>query len=120
MAGGILTGDVSSELGLESVIIPNAAAISPAVDLKARRLHHLIFPAGMTSVDISFDVSPDDVTYVPLYDATGEYKILAAQVGASRAILINLPDFFGIRFLKLKTSVNMTADRTITLVAIPR
>lgn len=106
-----------------SVTIANGASLSGAIDLENFRLGRIIIPAAWTAANLTFQTSPDDGTYSDLYDAAGyEYTIVVG--GASRAIIVPLADFIGIRFLKIRSgtagvAVNQAADRVLTLVVVP-
>lgn len=123
----ILSSDaVSKDLASGSVTILGGLAVHAAgIDLKAGRFHHFTTPAGWSASDITFLVSDDDVTYTDLYDKNGEVKIPAALVAASRTFVLDLPTFFGIRCVKIRSGtgaapVNQAADRTITYGTVPR
>lgn len=126
MPSGLLASDLTRELGAVPVVITSGSSLSAAADLKASRLHHITLPSGFASNDLSFVVSEDDVTYVPLYNVSGEVKIPAAIVVASRTILVDFPSFFGFRFVKVRNGtelapVNITGgDKTIILGTVPR
>ena len=122
---GVLSTDINSELGQAPATIANGQALSAAIDLKAHRAHRLNLPAGMPSVDITFQVSDDGQNWVNLYNSAGEFKIAAAQVGASRSILLDFQSFYGIRHLKVQTGTsaapsNQAAERLITISTVPR
>lgn len=125
MPAGITSTDLTHELTSQTVTIANGSSLSGAADLKASRLHHIILPVGFVSADLTFAVSDDDSTYVPLYNASGEYKIPASVVAASRCILVDFPTFFGFRFVKIRSgtsgaAANVTGDQVITFSSTPR
>jgi len=105
-----------------SLVIPNGESLAPAIDLEDYRLAQIIMPAAWTAANLTVKVSPDDVDYGDLYNAAGvEYVITAA---ASRVILLPLVDFYGIRYLQLRsgttgTSVNQGGARTLKVMAVP-
>lgn len=125
MAGGILSSELSGELGVTSAVIADGQSLSGAIDLKAQRLHQIMLPAGFASADLTFQVSVDETNWMDLFDADGEYKIPAAAVAASRSILVDVPTFFGIRYLKIRSGTSgapsaVSGDKTLTLSTTPR
>lgn len=101
--------------------ILNAASLSDAIDLGFYRLARIEMPGAWTAADFTVQVSSDGSNFSNLYDATGaEYTIRAA---ASRAILVSLADFLGVRFIRLRSgtsaaAVPQGADRAINLVLV--
>lgn len=123
--GSIATSDVGPDIGVFPATITNGQSITPAIDLKAKRAHSIILPAGFAANDITFQVSADDVTYVDLWSAGAEYKIASAGVAASRAIALDFTLFFGFRCIKIRNgtsaaAVNVAADRIITIMGVAR
>lgn len=121
MPGNILSSDVTGDLKYLTVDIANGNSLSPAVDLKAHRLHHIMTPAGFDGGEITLQASPDGTTWYPVYDAAATYKVVPAAVaGASRCIIVDLPSLFGFQYLKFQCASNVGAQRTLTLGLIPR
>lgn len=113
----------SATIATTTATIANGASLSGAIDLSAGRLARIAIPASWTTANLTFQTSADNVTFNDLYDSYGtEYT--ATVGGASRAIIIPLADFIGVRYLKIRsgttgTPVNQGADRTLTLVLVP-
>lgn len=103
-------------------VIPINTASSAAVDLGTARAALLIMPAAWTAADLTFEVSHDGATFVPLHESGGDEKVVKAVQG--RGVLLSLADFVGIRHLKIRSGttalpVNQAAARTIKILAQP-
>lgn len=102
--------------------IASSGNLSGVVDCGTARLAVIIMPASWTAADLTFQESVDNSTFVDKYDAYGvEYTVVSA---ASRAILINLADFIGARYLKVRSGtsgspVAQGGTRALTLVLVP-
>jgi hypothetical protein len=90
-------------------------------------MHRIITPAAWTAAAITFQASPDGVTYYDLWFNDAEYTIASATVAtaAARSIVLDPAVFYGIRYLKLRSGtsaapVNQGAARTITLATVAR
>lgn len=109
----------SMQASVLGTTIASGGSLSGALDLGNQRLSRIAMPAAWDAASLTFQTSPDGVTYNNLYDSSGnEYTVTAA---ASRAILVNYIDFVGIRYLKIRSGtsavpVNQTADRALSLV----
>lgn len=107
---------------LATATIANGESLSGAVDCGSARLALIVMPAGWTAADLTFQESVDNSTFVDKYDAYGvEYTVVCA---ASRAIVINLADFIGTRYLKIRSGtaaepVAQGGSRALTLVLVP-
>lgn len=117
----VTAGDVATA----TVTLPSGATgLTAEIDLGDRyRLARIVIPASWTAANLTFQTAPaSGGTFSDLYDAFGnEYTITAA---ASRAIIVPFIDFFGIRFLKIRsgtagTPVSQAADRTLTIIKVP-
>jgi hypothetical protein len=103
--------------------IANAASLSGIVDLGATRLVGIVIPAAWTAANLTFSVSRDGVTFVDLYDNFGaEYTVTVG--GVNRRVLVPYSDFFGVRWLKVRsgtsaTPVNQAAQRDLILISAP-
>lgn len=102
-------------------VIAASASITDAIDLKTNRLACIQMPSSWTAANLTFQVSSDGETYADLYDAFGsEYTVTA---DASQALLVDVKDFFGFRFLKIRsgtsgTPVNQAAGRELKLICV--
>lgn len=121
MPGSILETEIHSDLKYQDVTIPSGASLSPAIDMKAHRLHHIILPASMDGGEIMAQVSAEGTNWFDLYNQSGTYKLVASAVaGASRCVIVALADLYGFQYLKLKTTTNVGADRIVKLGMVPR
>lgn len=113
----------SAQILTTTATILSGASLSSAIDLSAGRLSRIAIPASWTTANLTFQTSADNSTFNDLYDSYGtEYTVTVG--GASRAIVIPLADFIGVRYLKIRsgttgTPVNQGADRILTLVLVP-
>jgi len=102
--------------------IAASASLSDAIDLAGSRLARIEMPNVWTAANLTFQSSFDNVTFNNLYDSAGtEYNVTASS---SRAIIIPLADFVGIRFLKVRSgtagsAVTQAAARELRLVLAP-
>ncbi len=112
-----------AEAQTATATIANGQSLSAAInmyDIGALSAIHM--PAAWTAADLTFQASADGVTYNNLYnDSGGEYTVTAA---AARAIVVNLADFLGIKFLKIRSGTSAVpvaqgADRSLSLVCLP-
>lgn len=105
------------------VTIPDdAAGLSAVIDLDDEVVIGLQVLGAWTAADLTFQASFDfGVTYGDLYDNAGvQAKILSANIAADRPIGFAstlVPLFAGVRRLKLKSSAQQAAARTVWLVA---
>lgn len=101
--------------------IAASASLSGAVDLGGARLARILMPSEWTAANLTFQASTDGETFNNLYDQYGtEYTVTAA---AARDIIVNLTDFLGVRFLKVRSgiaasAVTQAAAREVTLVLV--
>ena len=108
----------------QAAVIANGAALSGALDLDggARSLVGLQLPAAWTAASLTFAVSFDGTTFVPLYWDGAEYTIAAAGgAAASLGVSLEPSAFAGWPFVKVRsgtagTPVNQGAERTIQAV----
>lgn len=116
--GGLLVN------GSQAIIVPVQialnASLTGAIDLGTGRLAAIISPAAFDGAFYSFQASHDGAAWADLYDRDGEYAIPAAM---SRATLVPLADFLGLRWLKIRSGktgapVVQAALRTLNLVVV--
>lgn len=98
---------------LSSVTISSGGANSDALNLGGRVPTGLYMPATWTAADITFELSGGAVTWFPVYLADGTQY--TATVAASRFVSLTPEYFMGGKFIRLVSSVNQGADRTISL-----
>lgn len=112
---------ISQALELYTATIANGASLSGAVDLGGRKLVAIVMPSAWDAASLTFQASPDGVTYYNLYDGATERALV---VSANYYSALGIGDWVGTRFLKIRSgtagaAVNQTAARSITLVAQP-
>jgi hypothetical protein len=96
-----------------NVAIANGAQLSDAVDLLGFTLCAVETPAAFTGTAITFEVSNDNSTFVPVHKEDGNaYSI---TVAASRATIVDIQKFRGFRYLKIKSGSAEAAARTVVL-----
>jgi hypothetical protein len=111
---------VGGDLTQVTATIPTGATgLSTAVDLGSEVLVGYIMPATWVAAGLTFQTSPDGVSYNDFYDNTGTE--ISHTVAASRFVRVNPADWVGVRFLKVRSGtasvpVNQTASRDIILV----
>jgi hypothetical protein len=107
-----------------SVAIANGASLSGTIDLSAgeRQLTGIQMPAAWTAASLTFAVSHDGVTFVPLYWDGAEYAIAAAGgAAASLGVSLEPSAFAGWPFVRIRSgtaaaAVNQAAERTLAVL----
>jgi len=109
----------------KTVVIASGEALSGVVGLRGAysplgryQLVGLQFPSSWTTADVTFSVSADGSTFVPLYWNGNEYTVGAA---ASTAVSIEPSALAGWPFVKVRsgtsgTPVNQAAERSIEVL----
>ena len=96
-----------------NVTIANGAQLSGAVDLLGFTLCAVETPATFTGTAITFEVSNDNSTFVPVHKEDGNaYSI---TVSTSRATIVDILKFRGFRYLKIKSGSAEGGARTVVL-----
>lgn len=113
----------SAQIATVTGTILSGAFLSAAVDLSAGRLAAILMPGAWTAANLTFQASPDGVTYGNMRNQDGsEYVVDVTTAGDF--IQVPVGDFLGVRFVKVRSgtssaSVTQAADRAITLVLVP-
>lgn len=112
---------ISQAVETKTAVIESGGSLSGAVDLGGRKLVAIVMPDTWTAAKMTFQASPDGVTYFNVYDGSTEREV---DVAASYYSALNIADWVGLRWLKFRSgtaasAVNQTAERTITLVVQP-
>ena len=119
------TVSVAGSITAAAAVIANGESLSAAVALGtggARQLVGIQMPAAWTTASLTFAVSFDGTTYVPLYWDGAEYTILAAGgADASLGVSLEPSAFAGWPFVKVRsgvaaTAVNQGAERTLVVL----
>jgi len=69
-----------------------------------------IFPAAMTGTSITFLASADGVTYVPVYNSSGQ---VSYTIAANRYIAIAPADLQGIKYLEIVSGSTEASTRNL-------
>lgn len=95
--------------------IANSAQSSSAIDLKGFTLVGILLPAAFTGTAITFEVSNAiGGTYVALKSTTSG-TALSYTVAQGTYAAIDPKDFYGVRFLKVKSGSAEGGARTLSL-----
>ena len=105
-------------------VIANGASQSGILDLDGgeRQITSIQMPAAWTAASLTFLVSHDGVTFVPLYWDGAEYTIAAAGgAAASLGVSLEPSALAGWRFVRVRsgvaaTAVNQGAERTLQVL----
>jgi hypothetical protein len=73
-----------------------------------------LIPAAFTGTAISFQVSLDDTTYYPLYNADG--TLYSVTVATSHAVALDPSTFVAVAFVKVVSNASEGGARVVTLV----
>jgi hypothetical protein len=103
------------------VVIANGESLSALLDLDGgeRQLVAIQMPAAWTAASLTFAVSFDGTTFVPLHWDGAEYTVTAAGgAAASLGVSLEPSAFAGWRFVRVRsgtsgTPVNQGAERTL-------
>lgn len=97
-----------------SLTVANGAAVSGTVDGRFWESYILESPAAMTNTVLNFEVSTDQVTWTPLYDAAN--TLVAVTIAVNRAHLMP-PSVGSAVYWRMKFPGNEAALRTFKLHA---
>ena len=102
-----------------SAVIAINTSLSAAVDLTGCTPAALEMPSAWTTAGLSFQGSVDNSTFNNLYDEFGTE--ITAQAAASRLIRLSPSDWWGIKYIKVRsgtsgTPVTQTSARTIKVI----
>lgn len=114
------------QLTKKTATIASGASLSGAITMHQDQNPQvpvaLEMPAAWTAASLTFAVSYDGVTYLPLYDDGGSE--LTLTVSTSRHVALEPRYFIGVRYLKVRsgpagTPVNQGGDRDINVLTRP-
>jgi hypothetical protein len=91
--------------------IANSQTVSDSVDTGPCELVGAEFPSTLTGASVTFQVSEDNTTFVPLYWEGTEVQF---TVAASRGLSWDPAKFAGWRYVKIVSGSAEGAERTIT------
>jgi hypothetical protein len=95
------------------VTIALSGTTSAAIAAKGMSLVGVQLPATVTSTAMTFTVSSDGVTYVPLYNSAGA---VSYTIAGGRFIAINPVDFYGATYFKIVMGSSEAASRSLTAI----
>ena len=109
---------------VQSAVIANGASLSDTVELGdgVRQLVGIQMPAAWTAASLTFAVSFDGTTFVPLYWDGAEYTVAAAGgAAASLGVSLEPSAFAGWPFVRVRSgtaasAVNQAAERTLQVL----
>lgn len=109
---------------VQTAVIANAASLSDTIELGGgvRQMVGLQMPAAWTAASVTFAVSHDDATFVPLYWNGAEYTVLAAGgAAASSGVSLEPAAFASWPFVRVRSgtaaaAVNQGAERTLRVL----
>lgn len=97
-----------------TVKIAASGTKTDAIDLGTARLAGIQIPSAWTTANVTFEVSADGTTFVPLYDQTGSVVTLTVG-GTSRVVQAPFADLLAYRSIKLVSTATQTAARSLIL-----
>lgn len=110
------------EVKTVDAVIANGAALSGIVDIgEGWVASKVLIPGAITGTKLTFQISPDGVTFYNLKTSAGAE--LEPAMAASDSISLGLTEFMGIRYLKLRTGTSgaptlQAAERTLKVIAV--
>ena len=105
-------------------LIPAGGSISPAIDLLTSRLNSIWIPPGWTAASLSFQSSPDGITFGEMNDDTGTAITIVVNAAQTFIVLKSPSMWLGTRYLKVRSGtvgspVTQLADCNIILFSLP-
>ena len=104
----------------QEVTIANNGTLSSVAALGDRSVCAIVMPAAWTAAAISFQASPDNVTFTDVYDATTERSITPSAT-ASRCLVVD-PMLWQFNYLKIRSGLTgatqaQGGERTIGIIS---
>jgi hypothetical protein len=112
---------VAKPANVLTITIPAGQSLSAAGDLTAGALALLIGPPDWTAANISFQVSLDNVTFVDLFDGSGEEVLRTVPANSGTLMATNLTQaamYIKIRSGSRDAPVLQAADRVFTVALV--
>jgi len=98
-------------------IIANGQAISSPVDVAGTTLAGIYMPAAFTGTSLTFQASKTiDGTYQTIFRLGADFSVAVAP---GKFVALNPSDFAGAQFIKIVSSANEAASRTLSLAVRP-
>ena len=103
--------------------ITSGESISDDIDLGTGVVSMIVYPTDWTTATSTFQISYDGTNWADLYDDAGVEIEIGAE--AAVAIRLNLSDWLGIKYLRIRSGTSATAvaqgdDRSIMIITVPR
>jgi len=105
----------------EAIDVPIASgqSLSAAINLGGRIPCGFFIPAAWTAAGLTFQGSPDGVTFVDVWDATAEVTVAAV---VSRYVSADPLKFYGLNYIKVRSgtgasAVSQAGARVVTIMA---
>ncbi len=105
---------ISPNIERTEVVIANTATVSSIAVIIQQSIVGFILPAGLAGTAITFQVSQDGITFVPLHGENGTAFTLTAA--ASRAIHVDPAIFLPWSHVRLVANAAQTGSMTIILM----
>lgn len=109
---------MQDELYFGTVTIADSADTSDALDIGSHTLCGVQVPAGMDSSSLSFLVSLDGVTFVPLRLYSGDDIMITLPDTDAAIYTLSPQDTSPARFIKVVGDSNESPAKDITIIAI--
>lgn len=106
----------SNPADAQDVDIATSGDTSEDADLQGLRLFGIITPDTLDGANLTFNVSVDGSTWVPLVDEAGSAISVAMAVDQAISLANIFHHFAPWRYLQLVSDATETGDRTFTLV----
>lgn len=98
-----------------NITIASGQTTSGSLDLQGRGLVAILMPSTFTGTSISFQISPDNVTFYDCYNTSNTQ--LTCSVTQGRAYLFLPSDLVAIRYIKIVSNVTEGGTRVLTLIS---
>ena len=108
-----------SYIDLQTALINAGASLSAEIPLGEKTLVGVIIPAAWDAAGLTFQATPDDVTFSEMVDGAG--NAISLTVAAGQFVLIDPAKWRGVTGIKVRSGtisvpVSQTANRSIILV----
>jgi hypothetical protein len=107
---------MAKNLSSADVVIANGGTTSAFLVLPANRIPlAIVTPSAMTGTVLTFNVSFDGATFVPLFYESTVYSI-TISTSVARQYALNRNAFEGVRFLQIVSGSTEAALRTLRVI----
>ena len=98
-----------------TVVIPNGATQSEAIDLRGLGIFGILVPAGFAGTSITLEVTRDDSTFYPVLNRDGSAYTIT--VAASEYCALPISELPGLLKFRLVSSTTATGGETVYIYA---